>query len=487
LLASNSFGSTPGGEASFETGADKPLIESQSSSEVTTATATLSATINPRGGATTCVLQYGLTGSYGSEKPCPGGLGEGTAAVPVSVELSGLSPNSVYHYQFVATNSVGSAEGKTLEDAMFRTLVPLPVVTNKPPLAITRTTASLSAEIDTGNDATTYSVKYGETLAYENGSTPPALLNAALGPSLIAPVELSKLKPGKTYHYRILAENEAGPVEGADATFTTSPPTPPTPPFIEARAVFQTSVKITAKVNPDGLQTTYELQFGTDTKYTATPIHGTVGDGNAPVSFTVEGSKLFPGTTYHYRILATNEDGTVSTEDQTLTTEPLRPPVIGPVSAQASSQTTGTITAQINPNALQTSYLLELWSNTTYSIPNLGQAGSGSTPVLLTLRLANLSPATTYHYVLAATNEDGTTYSPEQTLTTPEPPVALVQQPSAPPLPRVNPTNTPETKTTTLPKKHPNKHTKRKRKTKHKKTKTKHTQKHPPKTKHKKK
>lgn len=69
------------------------------------------------GEATTYYVEYGKTASYGSQVPAaPGDAGSGsasTAALRTHV-VSGLEPETTYHYRLVATNASGTSEGPDL-------------------------------------------------------------------------------------------------------------------------------------------------------------------------------------------------------------------------------------------------------------------------------------------------------------------------------------------------------------------------------------
>jgi hypothetical protein len=83
--------------------------------------ATVHGSVDPNGAAVTrCAIEFGVTQSYGSERPCaPSGVGNGEAFVPVGANLTGLEPGTVYHYRLVAANVGGTGFGA---DQTFRTL-----------------------------------------------------------------------------------------------------------------------------------------------------------------------------------------------------------------------------------------------------------------------------------------------------------------------------------------------------------------------------
>ncbi len=86
-----------------------------------------------------------------------------------------------------------------------------------------------------------------------------------------------------------------------------------------------TSATLSGGVYPNGLGTTYYWQYGPTTAYGSQTQGVDIGTGPAPAMATVPVSGLAPGTTYHYRLVAQNSDGTTYGYDSQLTT--LGPPV----------------------------------------------------------------------------------------------------------------------------------------------------------------
>ena len=70
----------------------------------------MNGTVNPNGADTTVYFQYGLTTAYGNNTGTAD-FGSGTTTLSGSSTLSGLTPNTTYHYQFVAYNSGGTRYG----------------------------------------------------------------------------------------------------------------------------------------------------------------------------------------------------------------------------------------------------------------------------------------------------------------------------------------------------------------------------------------
>jgi CSLREA domain-containing protein len=77
--------------------------------------------------------------------------------------------------------------------------------------------ATLTGRVNPGGRPTSYVFRYGKTKAY--GSTTTATAAGSGRTNVKATFRLKGLKPGKTYHYRLVATNSAGTERGADRTF----------------------------------------------------------------------------------------------------------------------------------------------------------------------------------------------------------------------------------------------------------------------------
>lgn len=221
IVATNGFGTVRGSDLTF-TAVSAPLATTEAAGEVSAAEATLNASVNPRGGATTYQFEYGPTTAYGSKVPATAAsAGSGTSAVAVSEKATGLSEGTIYHYRLVATNEAGTAFGadKTV------TTPTLPDATTEAAERVNANEAILPAEVDPNGQATTYSFEYGTTPSY--GSMAPSVGEeiGEAGEAENATDALEELKPETTYHYRVVANSSAGTVKGQDRIFTTGPPT----------------------------------------------------------------------------------------------------------------------------------------------------------------------------------------------------------------------------------------------------------------------
>ena len=210
-----------------------------------------------------------------------------------------------------------------------------PLVSTGNATAITSTSATLNGSVNPEGQATTYYFEYGTTTTYgtQTASTSAGTGTAAVNVS--API--ASLMPNTRYHYRLVATNASGTTLGSDVSFTT--PKPPVPVVTTGRAqpVTETSATLTGTVNPRGVATDYFFQYGTTTAYGAQTPATSAGAGSANVSVSAAIGPLTPGATYHYRLVASNANGTAHGHDISLTTG--RPPAGVTLYASASTIT----------------------------------------------------------------------------------------------------------------------------------------------------
>jgi sugar lactone lactonase YvrE len=132
--------------------------------------------------------------------------------------------------------------------------------------------------------------------------------------------ELTGLDPGVLYRYRVSSSNANGTSISTSETFTTD--RTPLISVVLAPQVNDTTAQLQTKINPNGTPTTYRFEYGTDTSYGSNvPVpDGDLGEGTSLVTATQAISGLQPGTTYHYRVSATNLTGTSVSDDFTFRT-----------------------------------------------------------------------------------------------------------------------------------------------------------------------
>jgi hypothetical protein len=295
-----------------------PVVTTTSASNVSQSTATLAGTVNPRGASTNAYFQWGTTTTYGNTTFSQN-VGAGTTAVPYSVNLSGLSCATTYHFQAVATNNGGTGYG---DDQSFTTSVcpTAPTVTTTPASSISPTTATLGGTVNPNGTSTSAYFQWGTTTAYGNTTFSQ---NVGAGTASVPyGVNLSGLSCATTYHFRAVATNSGGPGYGGDQSFTTSAclTTAPTVKTTTASNITTNSGTLGGTVNPNGSSTSAYFQWGTTTAYGNTTFSQNVGAGTTSVPYGVNLPGLSCATTYHFQAVATNSGGTGYGGDQSFTT-----------------------------------------------------------------------------------------------------------------------------------------------------------------------
>jgi uncharacterized protein (TIGR02145 family) len=118
IKAENSLGTVYSDGMVFTTLGQVPTATTQTVTNLMVTTSTLNGLVNPNYLATTTTFEWGLTPSYGNTAVSSQDPGTAGTPQPVSVNISGLSPETTYHYRVKAINSLGDAYGS---DMTFRT------------------------------------------------------------------------------------------------------------------------------------------------------------------------------------------------------------------------------------------------------------------------------------------------------------------------------------------------------------------------------
>jgi hypothetical protein len=103
---------------------------------------------------------------------------------------------------------------------------------------------------------------------------------------------------------------------GAQAVRTPKPKGLPRVTTGAAQHVLASSALLTASVNPNGHETSYYFQYGLSSAYTSQTPTENAGAGGVRVKVGKQVSGLQPGATYHFRIVATNSQGTTLGTDR---------------------------------------------------------------------------------------------------------------------------------------------------------------------------
>jgi hypothetical protein len=342
IVAKNGTGATEGAGKFTTLTLEAPIVDSESVFGLSATGVTLGAQVNPNYQETTYAVEYAtegaLIGTVGATTVAgTGPLPAESAELPAGVVVSDLTPGTTYYYRVTATNGTGTTTDSTVES--FTTPV-VPLVSTGEAQNITQTTATLSGTVNPMGVETTYYFEYVSQAGYEKAltgdaqenanpyaageTTTPASAGASTEPQAVGPIPAGGLLPGTAYHYRLVAHSEfEGKLEtsyGPDETFTTLPGTPPIVSTGGASAVSQNSATLSGTVSTNSLQTQYGFEIGTEPgNYGPATGLGAIGGAQTEEVHVTLG-ELQPGTTYYYRVTATNADGTVQGQPGVFTT-----------------------------------------------------------------------------------------------------------------------------------------------------------------------
>jgi uncharacterized delta-60 repeat protein len=322
LVATNSVGTTLGGDLTFQTvPVTQPAVTTLPASEISATGAVLNGTVNPSNATTVAWFDYGLTTSYGSST-ATANVGSLRNPVAVTLPISSLSPGTIYHYRLVATNSAGRTLGG---DLTFQTL------TAGPPEAatlqasiITVSGAVLNGTVNPSKATTVAWFDYGLSTNYGSSSATADVGSGSYSVAVAQPI--GGLSPGTIYHYRLVATNYVSTTLGGDLTFQTLPVTVPAVTTLAASNITTTEATLNGSANPSNATTVAWFDYGPTASYGSSSAITNVGNGSNSVAVAVSIGLLSPGTTYHYRLVATNCVGATLGGDLTFQTVPLTPP-----------------------------------------------------------------------------------------------------------------------------------------------------------------
>lgn len=294
-----------------------PGVATQPATSVGETTATLNGKVNPNGLETKIYFEYGTTTSYGS-KTAEVNVGSGTTTLEKAQGVSGLKPNTLYHFRIVASNADGSSQGI---GRTFTTGGPPEVTNSGIEFHASGEGATLKASVDPNGHSTTYQFEYGTKSGVYTNTTPIESAGNGTTPKAVS-YTITGLTPGNWYYWRVTASYSGGKVNASESSFLSSKA-----PGIEYLAPTEVSAEaatLRANLETRGNSTKYFFEYGTTTSYgtkvPALPKETKPGEMTVLASEAVSGLKS--GTLYHYRVVAESLAGTHTGTDRTLITKP---------------------------------------------------------------------------------------------------------------------------------------------------------------------
>jgi hypothetical protein len=328
VVAINGTGESKGLDESFTTPPAVAGLTTEPVSDIGQETITLNAKFTGEGHDTKYYFEYGPTTSYGllsSDEPVDAETI--TGQTPLTAEISTYYGYTTYHYRVVAENEFGVSYGK---DLTFTTeAAPKPIVGETEIEQLTPTTATVSAMVTPNRGDASWLFEWGETTDYGTITETEPILTGITTESFPITATITGLEPATIYHFRAVAFNFTGVTQGADVTFKT--PSAPTVNSTAFSAVTETSAHLSGRILSHESPTQVHFDFGRTSAYGSSTPASAIGSDPLARESGADIAGLEPGTTYHFRVVATNRYGTTNGPDQAFTTLPLtvapEPPV----------------------------------------------------------------------------------------------------------------------------------------------------------------
>jgi len=332
-------------------------------------------------------VAYGTTTSYGSTTTKTSDFKYVT-----TVPLSGLSANTMYHYDVTVTDSSGNS--RTSGDYSFTTSA---TADTTPPVisavAISGVTSSGATVTWTTDEASTSLVRYGTTTSYGSNVN-----NASLVAS--HSMALSGLSASTTYHVQVQSADASNNVStSGDYTFTTLAVSEPVISGVTISSITSGGATVTWTTDESA---TSLVRYGTTTAY-----GNTVSDSTMVTSHSLALTGLSASTTYHVQVESRNASSNTSTSgDFNFATLAVNEPVISAVSVSAITSSGATVSFMTDENASSKVYYSPI---SPVNKTTAAQASDSSLLMTHSMILTGLAANTTYFYEVEATNASANT------------------------------------------------------------------------------
>ncbi len=244
-----------------------------------------------------------------------GALQQTIYVTTTSTTVTGLTPGNFYSFSVAAYSAGNWTSAYTATTAPVTPTPVTPAVTDVSP--ISGTTAGGTSVTITGTGFTgATTVDFGTT--------------SATSFAVVSSTSITAMSPEEsagTVDVTVTTSGGTSAVSIADQ-FTFTSTLLPSATTDAATSVGSSSATLNGSVNPNGSATTYYFEYGTTTSYGLTTSSTSAGSGTSTVAETASLTGLSANTTYDFRLVATNANGTTDGGNLIFTTSstPLPPP-----------------------------------------------------------------------------------------------------------------------------------------------------------------
>jgi hypothetical protein len=332
-------------------------------------------------------VDYGLTGSYGTT------VQDATLVTSHSVNLTGLTSETTYHYMVSSTDAYDS--DSSADGTFITSDVTAPVISAVTATNITATGATITW---TTNEPANSQVNYGTTTGYGSSTTLDATLVT------IHSVNVTGLTSQTVYHYQVNSADAVGnPAASVDYTFTTPDVTAPVISAVTATNIAATGATITWTTDETADS---QVEWGLTTSYGSS----TTLDTATVTSHSVSLTGLASYKTYHYRVKSSDAAGnSVPSADFTFITTDVTAPSSPVVTDDGESTTDLTqlhaswTSSDADSGVTEYQYAIGTTSGGT-EVVNWTSVGTNT---LVTKTGLSLGAGTTYYFTVKAKNGAG--------------------------------------------------------------------------------
>lgn len=254
-------------------------------------------------------FEYGFTSSYGIKTKMKY-LGLAQTEILLYDTLYSLASDTVYHFRLVIVNADSIIAGA---DKIFRTdsssikylpEIIIPSTVNGSPNPQDNFTSLMLYGLVKPHQLDTYCYfEYGYLPTYGNRSAKEVLVSR-YSDSLSIAEEIKNLTPGKIYHWRVVAYNNAGIAVSDDHIITS--PLPVSITIDPPSNITSSSITLNAHVFTGGRKASCYILYGPNANplYTGRPTtRQDISSGTESVPFSVTLNNLNRGATYHWILM----------------------------------------------------------------------------------------------------------------------------------------------------------------------------------------
>lgn len=306
-----------------------PNITSVAVAPITTTSATVAFTTDE---IANTQIEYGTTEGYGMMTTFDPNL-----ALTHAVQISSLTPNTLYHYRIITSDQLGNETIGFDETFTTHAVVTVPsttmAISNVETAGLSTTSATIAWTTTLPSDS---QIEYGDSESFGQSTALSTTLTTEHS------VTIGELSPGTNYIFRVKSKPSGVMIATVSQNYefnTLGVAVPVVPPanILSVSHGTPTSTAVSVTWTTDKAATS-QVEYGISTSYGQSSTETMI----MQTSHTITLSDLTPNTTYHYRVKSIDEVGNITySEDYTFITP-------------ASSGLSGQSQVQVAPSAITT-------------------------------------------------------------------------------------------------------------------------------------